>query len=632
MNTATLNLFRALHVKNDVKGVSNPDLMKITLPCGFVFSPVVTASFSQKQLLDLTRDFFVHPEQMNSTFHKSWKKVKTASIQQLVIEQLLHYITTYGFEALGCYNEDAVYIPVEKLKIPEIDVDKFKVTVIHGYTTEQLKEKVLGLLQSGIALHGDTQKDLFDIITGLKMKIDPETVKNKEMRILLFDMTGKVPGDPLEFLRYLLYKGTDSTLLIKNDATIAKIKGSPHKAVIYQLFEKYAKAHGLEKLAAHFFRFKPLFLAFRSHAGLAPVINKIRKLADKHHKPMPVDYLNNVTAMVGRGEDIDSSILREKLEGANTFRKIRLAYALKYRANDDVDSIQYKIRNGKAYATNFRFKQQEKAEKVLNIVVKSIVADLKKNVKGKKIYIPENMTYALPATEKQFTGMLPSGSYVTVPKDMIFGVHWTDVNHHRIDLDLSLMTQDGKYGWDAMYRSGGADIMFSGDMTSAPAPNGATELFYIQRQKKLNALMFVNYFNYDKSVPVPYSIVVGSKVVGQVAFGRNFMLDPNTVLARANSKIEMKQKLLGMATVTSKECRFYFNESYLGDKISSRGGSYVDQSRDYLVNYLKNMITLNDLLEMAGAEIVREIEFKDGVDLSLAPEDLEKDTIINLLK
>lgn len=631
MNTATLNLFRALHVKNDVKGVSNPDLMKITLPCGFVFSPVVTASFSQKQLLDLTRDFFVHPEQMNSTFHKSWKKVKTASIQQLVIEQIMHYITTYGFEELGCYSESTVYIPVEKLKVPEINVDTFKVTIIHGYTTDELKEKVLGLLQSGIALHGDTQKDLFDIITGLKMKIDPETVKNKEMKILLYDMTGKVPGDPLEFLRYLLYKSIDSTLLIKNDATIAKIKGSSNKAVVYQLFEKYAKAHGLEKLAAHFSRFKPLFLAFRSHAGLAPVINKIRKLADKHHKPMPVDYLNNVTAMLSRGEEVKTSCLMVELKDVNVFRKIRLAYALKYRTSDP-DSIQYKIRNGKAYATDFRFKHQDEADKVLKVVLKSIVTDLKKNVKGKKIFIPEYMTYALPATEKQFTGMLPSGSYVTVPKDIIFGVHWFNTNGHRIDLDLSLMTRDGKYGWDAMYRSGNGDVMFSGDLTDAPLPNGATELFYIQKQKATTALMFVNYFNYCKEVPVPFSIVVGSKVLGQVAFGRNFMLDPNTVVARANTKMELKQKLLGLVTVTSKECRFYFNESYLGDKISARGGSYVDQSRDYLVNYLKNMITLNDLLEMAGAEIVSGIEFKDGVDLSLAPEDLEKDTIINLLK
>jgi hypothetical protein len=112
----------------------------------------------------------------------------------------------------------------------------------------------------------------------------------------------------------------------------------------------------------------------------------------------------------------------------------------------------------------------------------------------------------------------------------------------------------------------------------------------------------------------------------------NFMLDPNSVLARANSKIDVKQKLLGLIVATSKECRFYFNEIRLGTGISSAKSIHTDQTRSYLVNYLKNMITLNDLLMAAGAKIVNEVESKDKVDLSLAPEDLEKDTIINLLK
>ena len=107
------------------------------------------------------------------------------------------------------------------------------------------------------------------------------------------------------------------------------------------------------------------------------------------------------------------------------------------------------------------------------------------------------------------------------------------------------------------------------------------------------------------------------------------MLDPNTVMARANSKIDVKQKLLGLVTVTSKECRFYFNEASLGSGISATRASHTDQTRNYLVSYLKNMITLNDLLEDAGAVMVEE---RGGGVLSLAPEDLEKDTIINLLK
>jgi hypothetical protein len=621
---STLRLFKALPIKGNIKK-EKPNLLKLTLPYGFVFSPEVVGEYSEKGLFNLANEISDHPEQINTTFHKSWNKIKTATIEQLVIEQIIHYITTYGFEALGFYSDKTVYIPAENLKIPEINIDIFKITVIKGYTIKQFEEKILNLLQSGIALHGDTQKDLFEIIAGLNLKIDPEIVKNKEMRILLFDLTGRIPRDPTEFLRYLLHKSINTTLLIKNVGTIEQIKGYSNQQIIIQLFNHYAKTHGLEKLATIFFRFKPLFLAFRTYSGLAPVINKIRKLANKHHKPMPVDYLNEVTARISRGEPIATPLLNSKLKDVNIFRKIRIAYALKYRTGD-FEAIMYKIRNGKSFSTDFKFKEQKKAKEVLDIVLKSIIKDLKINVKGKEIYIPKYMTYTLPATEKMFTGNFPTGSFITIPKDIIFGIHWTDVNNSRIDLDLSLMTQNGKYGWDALYRSYNGDIMFSGDVTSAPKPKGATELFYVQKQNKTTALMFVNYFNFQEKIPVPYSIVVGSKAIGQ--FNRDFMLDPNTILARANSSMDKKQKLLGLLTVSTKECKFYFNESYLGKSISAAKSEYVNKSRDYLVNYLSNMITLNDLLKEAGAIIV---DAKDEGVLSLAPEDLEKDTIINLL-
>ncbi len=80
------------------------------------------------------------------------------------------------------------------------------------------------------------------------------------------------------------------------------------------------------------------------------------------------------------------------------WRKIRLAYALKFRTKD-VDSILYRIRNGKAYAMDFFFGDKERAKTILAIVLDSIVEDIVKNVKGKKIYIPDYINYSLPATE-----------------------------------------------------------------------------------------------------------------------------------------------------------------------------------------------------------------------------------------
>ena len=88
----------------------------------------------------------------------------------------------------------------------------------------------------------------------------------------------------------------------------------------------------------------------------------------------------------------------------------------------NLKSIMYRIRNGKAYSTEveeYDIKQKTCAKRILDIVLKSIIEDISKNVKGKKIFIPDYINYSLPATEKQFTGNFPSGTYVSIPKDMI---------------------------------------------------------------------------------------------------------------------------------------------------------------------------------------------------------------------
>ena len=201
----------------------------------------------------------------------------------------------------------------------------------------------------------------------------------------------------------------------------------------------------------------------------------------------------------------------QALATASTFRKIRLAYALKFRTTD-ADSILYRIRNGKSFATQFSFARKEQAQAVLDTVRTSIVADVANNVTGKKIFIPAGITYGLPATEKQFTGHLPSGTYVEIPRDMVAGIHWENLGNHRIDLDLSVMNAEfGKIGWDSTHRTEARDVLFSGDMTDAPEPDGASELFYFAPGDRGTFIVFVNYYNHMPNVPVPYQILVAQQ-------------------------------------------------------------------------------------------------------------------------
>ena len=287
----------------------------------------------------------------------------------------------------------------------------------------------------------------------------------------------------------------------------------------------------------------------------------------------------------------------------------------------------YKIRNGKSFAKEAHVMNKLKYKTILYKVLDSISKDIEPNVKGKKIYIPEHIRFALPATEKQFTGNLPSGTCVEIDKDMIAGIHWEDVKSKTIDLDLSLINQDGtKYGWDSSYRADDRGILFSGDITAAPKPRGATELFYVKKKNMQSYIMFVNYFNYCSETPVPFKIVVAKKHLKSLE--SNYMIDPNNVLSIAQTQIDKKQMILGLLVVTTDKCRFYFSESAMGKGITSSGNDYVQHARNYLFNYYKDSINFNKILEKAGALVVQE---KKDIDIDLSPENLEKDTIINIL-
>ena len=107
------------------------------------------------------------------------------------------------------------------------------------------------------------------------------------------------------------------------------------------------------------------------------------------------------------------------------------------------------------------------------------------------------------------------------------------------------------------------------------------------------------------------------------------MVNPNNLIAVANTKINRKEKILGLAVVTTGECRFYFAEAYIGGSITSSDSPVTEHSRKYLFDFYENTIGLRDILEKAGAEVVNE-QVEGAIDLS--PEELAKDSILSLLR
>ena len=621
MNKATLRLFNAVEVNNREKKNISQSILARTIQNGYILDSAIEPN---EELLDLIESVVgISGIKANSAFHKSWAVVQDSWMESLVTQQIIHYITTYGFESLGIYREDAVYIPHEILELPTIS-DDIPLVVIKAMTAEEILDHIVNL-SSGIALAQETLDDIMTIVKSHKYNQSfIEKIGNRELKALLSDFYGIVPSEPIEFLRHLVRKLTDESLLIKNKYLIDKIKQSNGKFLDTLLQD------APDDLASIFFRFKPLFLAMKSISNNKSYFNQLRKKANKLHKPLPEDYLNSVTSQI-KYEKLDLETLALRLKKATIFRKIRLAYALKYRLSAS-DSIVYRVRNGRGWATEFDFEWwevvQEKTQKALDIVVNSIVNDVKTNVEGKTLYIPNNVYYALPATEKQFTGYLPTGTYVLTPEDMIVGIHWTNTEKKRVDLDLSVIGESGKIGWDAAYRSKEKEVLFSGDVTDAPPPNGASELFYLKQAQQEVRILKVNYYNFVKGDQVEAKILVAQDKPEH--FDANYMVDVNKMIASANINITKKQNILGLIVNINEENRFYFANISIGNSITSSNNKQSQQARKYLVSKLVNSLDFREILTIAGANIVDEVPEEEEY-INLSPEALDKTTIINLI-
>lgn len=612
MNEATLRLFNAIQVRSKAPKEIFP--LKRTLRNGYILDPAV---YPTAKLLDTIESIIgISGEKANATFHKSWAVVRDTPMEVLVCQQILHYITTYGFEELGFYHKDTIYIPHEPLNLPAIQKD-IPLIVIRGMTAQEILDKIIDL-GSGIALMQETLDDIMTIVEANNYDSDfIDKIANRELKALLYDFYSLVPSDPVEFLRHLISKLTDESLLIKNDYLLGKIKEKNGKFLDTLLVD------APDDLASIFFRFKPLFLAMKSISRNKTFFNRLRKKATKLHRPMPEDYLNSITKQIKR-DTLSLSTLQQKLEKTSIFRKIRLAYALEFRDNPG-GSIIYQVRNGRGWTTEFDWPASLDTRPAQEIVLASIANDIRKNVEGFSIYIPPNVHYALPATEKQFTGHFPTGSYVSISEDMIVGIHWADTDK-RVDLDLSLVDKYGKTGWDAGYRT--SNILFSGDVTAAPLPNGATELFYLKETIQNPKIMMVNFYNFREGDEVETKIIVAHEKARN--FSRNYMVDASNIIAFANVNITRRQNILGLIANINGGIRFYFANVTIGNSITAGTGEQSRRAREYLVNRFTNSLDLREVLEMAGATITD--EKPDGEYLDLSPEALNKTTIVDLLK
>ena len=587
---------------------------------------------ANQNIIDLIeKKFGYNVFELNQGFYKSFKTVADSTPEKILANKLFHYMSTYGFESMGIFSRDTVFIPNDALELPQ-NAPRVKITLINALKKEEIKYRVEKMITSGIALADETLENLLTIIKYLNMKFDVDELPNKELRVRLYKITETLPKNPVEFLRYLIYLVDGSTLLIKSPEKIQSVKLNKNSVDCDKLFAEYINQNGIEKLAEIFHRYKPLWLAFKSHSKfMASTINKMRKLAYTYHKPLAPKLLETVTS----NSKINVDELKRELEKVTVFKRISLANAILFRT-DAPESIAYTIRNGKIFVTDYD-KKFKFNYGTLTTIINSIVDTVRPNVKGKKIYMPDTVDYAAPVSEKKFIGEIPFGSsYTFDSKSVVVGVHWFNLGDERVDLDLHMNSIKRDIGWHNDFKDENfidtktERVIFSGDMTDAPADKGgATEAFFVGESLTDEMIMVnLNRYTYHKDA-VPFKLILGNVNEGKI--DRKYLIGAHEISFCVPNKIESGEMFVGfLDSDEDGNKKFYFSTAATGNRIVARSDENSGRMTAALRTSFESCLKLKNILKDAGA--IFEKESDEDWDINLDPQVVTKDTFLDLFK
>ena len=582
----------------------------------------------------------------NKTFYKKWEDITSKTRIELLADQLVHYATTYG---MG-FTAGNGYVPNQS---PDVEIPYQSFKVIMPATDEEIYNRCIKMLQSGIALESETLNILIDYIVKeeryLKYGLNIDTIKNKEAVIMLMDATNIYGADPFNMLRYFVFKATGKAMLIKDRRTIQTIKENANKVDFTRLSETECNI-----LASVFYRFKPLFLAFKHTAGVesakvfqneafrkaasklkaavvgkptnASVINHIRRLAVSAHKPFKPGFWETIITEEKPLAEVADRLAKD---GITNFKKITLMQAILAKLQN-ASGKMYVIRNGKMWVREDAPKVSQNMNTYLMRVYGMLEDSIVNTIKDKACTVryPKNVNLTVPTSEKNFIGNYPFGTSVDMGDDHnVIGIYWRNEWGTR-DFDLHLADINGySYGWNASYADKGNKIIFSGDMTNAEPE--ATELFYISKTCP-DCKVSVSQFSGSPKSQFKFFVArenrSNMKDRGYYADRGHEcpMCDPNNIKAEFIIPVDGER---------DKQCALIVdNKVYLMD-LTQGGGRVPNQKYaqvyvENLKNKCRSFVDLKPILEKAGFTFVEDGDEKTEVALDLTQ--LSKDTLIDL--
>lgn len=610
----SLNLFGVVPSYPSESQVEAKD--NITLPeYGIVIAP--GAVWLKNQIMKYLRENKLSGSDLNKSFHKSWNKIWNSSELELLAHQVLHYLSTYGLQAFGLDSPDLIYIPNEELNLPEQVTFK----VIRDVPQEEIIARCLKLLESGTALKSETIYSIFDLLEGLGYAwTGDEVIKNREALVVRADRLGILPKDGDNLFRYLFYKATGETLIVKNKKTYEALKKSAYKIPVLSQDQ-------IIELAKSYNRRKPLWVKGFKRAlnSNRPIVNKIARYSKAYHKPMKPSVLATLTSTI-----YSPAQVRQSAEKASIMQIAKAVNALRIYTSE-VESRYYKIRNGKGFSN---IKPASIPKDQMKIYEMELMRVLRSRVKETKVYCPKGIDYALPVSEKQFSSNVPKGTCIEIlPGDpsLLVGVYWEG---YRSDLDLSAVSSTIKVGWNTSYSKGG--FTRSGDVTSAS--NGATEWLYANPKEIRNLfLVTLNDYRRRHEVGSPYKIMVATSEDTTIVTRNEipkYICDPNKLVFELDTTLPQTQTLVGLVIPNppkdssrdnSNGIKFYLvDQGMPGGCVSSYSPSSRIIQESLFVSYA-TQLRLSDLIT-----VETDPDKKEECDVDLSPDNLAKDTIINL--
>ena len=525
----------------------------------------------------------------------TFERVANSDRFELFVKQILHYMSTYG---LGLKGIDAF------LDNPEFNKVVNELIPIETMPFDEFKKLFLNDLQNTLQWTMSEINSILDIIEKFNIEINIDKIISKELRIALIDELKIFPKNAEEFLRYLIYKVTGNTQLIKSKELINYFSiQNRYFNLSTPYLKEYIKENGYIPLAKIFNRYKPIFLAMKNEHSKS-IINKISKLSKKYHKPKGLPEYLQITENIEKGK-LSIKDFENIISKMDTGYLLKLGNALKFRINVPEIGI-YQIRNGKVYFKETKLKGNYKP--YYNVIIKLIEDRINKNLKelNIKFDLEKYKTFAIPTSGKQFTGQIPNGTYVD--NFNVIGIFWKNINDKSVDLDFSMTNQNSKIGWNSDWYDNEKNIIFSGDMTDAK--NGAAESYYIKDGNDIYSAK-VNWYNeYSfKEIDIcPFTLFFGNteseklpktSMVKDITFKTNMEINPN------NPQIQLGI-LIGK--------RFYFGEIVLPNFSVSKLDSELKLKA--IKGLLENKIKFEEL-NISFNENAKEIELTKDILLKI---------------